>query len=126
LPSHKFGFEKLMVYQEARSLILEIYGVTRSFPLDERFGLTAQLNRAVISVAANIAEGSSRISFKEQAQFSQVAFSSLMEVLCHLDVARELGFLSYERFARLRKQIESLSNKLNSLRRTQVQRGKQP
>ena len=126
MPSHKFGFEKLMVYQEARSLILEIYGVTRSFPLDERFGLTAQLNRAVISVDANIAEGSSRISFKEQAQFSQVAFSSLMEVLCHLDVARELGFLSDERFARLRKQIESLSNKLNSLRRTQVQRGKQP
>jgi len=66
LSSHEFGFEKLTVYQEARSLIREIYGVSKSFPSDERFGLTAQLNRAVVSVAANIAEGSSRISFKEQ------------------------------------------------------------
>lgn|GEM_PF-5007689 len=47
-------------------MIREIYGVSKSFPSDERFGLTAQLNRAVVSVAANIAEGSSRISFKEQ------------------------------------------------------------
>lgn len=125
MTGHRFGFEKLAVYQEARTLVLAIYETTRSFPTDERFGLTAQLNRSAVSVAANIAEGSARASFKEQAQFSQVAYSSLMEVLCHLDVAKELGFLKEERLSLLRKQIESVSNKLNALRRTQVQRSRQ-
>ena len=75
-----FPFEKLRVWQSAREFVKEIYFVTRSFPASEMYGLTSQLNRAAVSVAANLAEGSSRTSRKDQAHFSQLAYSSLMEV----------------------------------------------
>jgi four helix bundle protein len=55
-----FNFEKLEVWQKAIALVDVIYGQTRNFPADERFGLTNQMRRSVVSVSSNIAEGSSR------------------------------------------------------------------
>ncbi len=70
---YRFPFEKLGVWQDARQLVKNVYGLTKSFPVDEKFGLISQVNRAAISVASNLAEGSGRTSFKDQAHFSQMA-----------------------------------------------------
>ncbi|MFZ4115936.1 MAG: four helix bundle protein [Chthoniobacterales bacterium] len=76
-----FTFEKLRVWQDARSWVKSVYTITRLFLNAEKFGMTSQLNRAAISVPKNITEGSSRKSSKDQAHFTQLAYSSLLETL---------------------------------------------
>ncbi len=119
-----FPFEKLEVWQLAKKLVLAIYDVSKRFPANEQYGLISQINRAVISVASNLAEGSSRISQKDQAHFSQLAYGSLMEVTCQLDIAKELGFIKEEEYKKLRQSIGVLSSKINALRRSQKERAK--
>ena len=82
-----FGFEKLEVWQEGIVFADEVYRATRDFPGDERFGLTSQLRRSAVSVAANIAEGSGRGSRKDFTRFVEIAFGSLMETVSHLAIA---------------------------------------
>ena len=117
---HVYPFEKLRVWESARQLIREIYSVTKAFPRSEMYGLTSQANRAAVSVAANLAEGSSRTSRKDQAHFSQIAYGSLMELACLLIVAMDLELVAANQEAALRPQIESVSRQLNALRATQV------
>jgi four helix bundle protein len=117
---HVYPFEKLRVWESARHVIKEVYRVTKTFPRSEMYGLTSQTNRAAVSVAANLAEGSSRTSRKDQAHFSQIAYGSLMELACLLIVAVDLKFLAAEEEAALRVKIESVSRQLNALRATQV------
>jgi len=117
---HSYPFEKLRVWESARRLIKKVYQVTKAFPRSETYGLTSQTNRAAVSVAANLAEGSSRTSRKDQAHFSQIAYGSLMELACLLIVAVDLKFLAVEQEETLRVEIESVSRQLNALRATQV------
>ena len=117
---HVFSFEKLNVWIDSKELVKMIYAVTRKFPEDEKFGLTSQLRRASISIASNLAEGTSRNTTKDKAYFSTVAFSSLMEVLNQIIIAKELGFLLETDYLELRSQIEKVSNKLNALRKAQL------
>jgi four helix bundle protein len=117
---HLYPFEKLRVWESARQLIKKVYRVSRAFPRSETYGLTSQTNRAAVSVAANLAEGSSRTSRKDQAHFSQIAYGSLMELACLLIVAMDLEFLTADQEANLREEIESVSRQLNALRTSQV------
>jgi four helix bundle protein len=117
---HAYPFEKLRVWQDARQLVRNVYSATRQFPRPEIYGLTSQANRAVLSVAANLAEGSSRTSRRDQAHFSQIAYGSLMELACLLILAVDLEFLSAEEESTLRDRIESISRQLNALRKTQL------
>lgn len=112
-----YSFEKLDVWQKSRELNKLI---TLSFPSNEQFGLTSQLRRASISVMLNIAEGTSRISGKEQGRFTEIAYSSLMEVLSSIIIARDLDYIKDETILEIRPLIEELSNKLNSLRKSQL------
>jgi len=117
--SYQFPFEKLKVWQQAKRFALDIYKATKEFPSEEKFGLTSQVRRASISIASNIAEGSARQSKKDQAHFSQIAYSSLMETMCQLDIATELGFLSQENFVELRGQASDLAYMINALYKSQ-------
>jgi four helix bundle protein len=117
---HVYPFEKLRVWQSARSLIKNIYQTTKSFPRSENYGLTSKTNRAAISVAANLAEGASRTSRRDQAHFSQIAYGSLMELACLLIVAVDLEFLPSDRESILRAEMELVSPQLNALRASQV------
>ena len=117
---HVYPFEKLRVWESARQLVRSVYKATRAFPRSEIYGLTSQTNRAAVSVAANLAEGSPRTSRKDQAHFSQIAYGSLMELACLLILAVDLDFLSTEDESELRAEIESVSRRLNALRTTQV------
>lgn len=117
---HVYPFEKLRVWESARSLIKNVYRATKAFPRTERYGLISQTNRAAVSVAANLAEGSSRTSRKDQAHFSQIAYGSLMELACLLIIAVDLEFLPAAHEATLRTEIESVSRQLNALRVAQI------
>jgi four helix bundle protein len=117
---HLFSFEKLPVWIDSKELVKLIYASTAKFPKEEKFGLSSQLRRATISVASNLAEGSSRTTNKDKAYFSTMAFSSLMEVLNQIIIAKELGFIPEDEYNILRDQIEKRSNKLNALRKTQL------
>src|SRR5256885_1417031 len=117
---HVYPFEKLRVWQSARGLVKSVYQITKGYPRSEVYGLTSQTNRAAVSVAANLAEGSSRMSRKDQAHFSQIAYGSLMELACLLIIAVDLEMLSPDREAKLRAEIEAISRQLNALRTTQL------
>ena len=121
MPSRQiYRFKKLRVWESARRLVSSVYKATRAFPCSEICALTSQTNRAAVSVAANLAEGSSRTSRKDRGQFSQIAYGALMELSCLLILAVDLGFLLAEHESALRMEIKSVSRQLNALRVTQV------
>ena len=117
-----FSFEKLDVWKLSRKLNKNIYQITKSFPDEEKFGLTSQIRRASISISSNIAEGSSRISGKEQARFSEISFGSLLEVLNQLILASDLEYITESDLVKQRPLIEEIANKLNKLRKNQLER----
>ena len=118
-PRQEYPFEKLRVWQSARALSKAVYITTGEFPQREIYGLTSQCNRAAVSVAANLAGGSSRRSRKDQAHFSEIAYGSLMELACLLILATDTGILQAEAEQLLRGSIEQLSSQLNALHRSQ-------
>lgn len=116
----KYGFEKLIVWQQAVNFVKKVYICTNNFPKNEIYGLTSQIKRAVTSIPANIAEGSTRKSFKDQARFTEIAFGSLIETLNHLIIAEELNYLNINILDELRLDIENISRQLNALKVYQI------
>src|SRR5690606_2572219 len=110
-----FYFEKLEVWQEARKFVKEVYLHVLKLPAEEKFGLTSQLRRASLSIAANIAEGMSRHTEKDKARFVNQAYGSAIEVLNFLILAHDLDYLTEEIYVALREKIEKITNQLNSL-----------
>jgi four helix bundle protein len=98
---NEVGYRRLVVWQKANELALQVYAATRSFPADELYGMTSQLRRAALSVSLNIAEGYGRQTRKELGQFLRIASGSLAEVECLLDFSHQLGYLSEASFHRL-------------------------
>ena len=88
-----FTFEKLDAWQQAIEFANVVYDRTRSFPPDERFGLTNQMRRAAVSVSSNLAEGSSRSSRADFARFVEISTGSLFEVISQAFVAKRQKFL---------------------------------
>lgn len=119
---HQYPFEKLNVWQEARKLVKATYEITSTFPRREVYGLTSQTNRAAVSVAANLSEGSARRSRKDQAHFSEISYGSLMELACLFILGSDLGILSAERENSMRISIQAVSAQLNALHRSQLDR----
>jgi four helix bundle protein len=94
-----FKFEKLDVCQRAIDFADLVYSKTKSFPLDERFGLTNQMRRAAVSISSKVAEGSSRLSDTYFARFVEIATGSPFEVVSESTVAKRQGFLNDADFA---------------------------
>jgi four helix bundle protein len=112
------NYEDLQVWQKVHNLTLEIYKNTRSFPVDERFGLTSQIRRSCSSIGANLAEGCGRRSDGEMARFVQIAMGSGAELSCHLRLARDLELLSKVSFDSLRSDLSEIMRMLSSLSQT--------
>lgn len=90
LPSHK----KLDVWQRALTLAEVTYGITQTFPAEERYGLAAQMRRAAVSILSNISEGAARRTRPEYVHFLHVARGSLAELDAQLELATRLGFVN--------------------------------
>ena len=116
----EYSFERLEVWKESIELFKMIYDVTKSFPISEKYGLTSQLRRATVSISSNLAEGSSRMSNKDKAHFTTLSFSSAMEVLNQIIIAKDLEYISEENYSEIRKNISKITNMLNSLRKSQI------
>ena len=112
----KFTFFDLRVYQEAKLLVREVYTLWDKFPKYETYALSDQLRRAVVSVPSNIAEGSGRVSAKEKVRFIEIAYGSLTETLCQLDISHDLGYISDEEFENEKDRINVIGKQLSGLR----------
>ena len=122
--AHQYGFEKLNVWQDARELVCYVYTITAKFPKTETYSLVDQIRRAAISVSANLAEGTSRMTPKEQARYTSISYGSLMELLNHFYLAMDLHYMEVNTLNELKNHIFKISSQLNALRKTQVGRSK--
>jgi len=111
-----FRFERIQVWQKAMAWVRSVYQCTGSFPENERFGITAQLRRAAVSVPSNIAEGSSRRSNTEFARFLEVAYGSLLKAVCQSRLASDLGFMIGSDFKHICREAEEIAGMLSGLR----------
>ncbi|MBI5801163.1 MAG: four helix bundle protein [Verrucomicrobia bacterium] len=111
-----FNFEKLDVWQRANEFADLVYKLTRTFPDDERFGLTNQMRRAAVSISSNIAEGSARSSRNDNARFLEIATGSLFEVVAQSSISRRQGFLTEPDFKTLYTTADELGRMLSGLR----------
>lgn len=86
------SYKDLIVWQKAKTLALLVYKITEKFPPEEKFGITSQIRRSAVSIAANIAEGRGRNSRKDFANFLHIAFGSCTELETELIISKELNF----------------------------------
>lgn len=109
------SFTDLICWQEGHKLVLSIYQETHEFPKEEVFGLTGQMRRCAVSVSSNVAEGFSRHTSKEKRQFYYIAQGSLTELQNQLLVARDVGYLSREKFSEIATQTVTVNKLINGL-----------
>lgn len=114
------GFEDLEVWQISQSFISAVYQATGKFPDSEKFGLTNQIRRSAVSIAANIAEGSARNSHKDFARFVLIALGSGAETKSHILTASNLNFLSDSQTKELLDQINQIGRMLKGLHRSLI------
>ena len=107
--------QKLRAFQLADALVLAVYVVTKSFPMDEMFGLTAQLRRAAVSITSNIVEGCARRSEIDFLHFLDMAYGSAEEALYQISLAYRLGYIRQEAYAPLHTKSEEVAKVLNGL-----------
>jgi four helix bundle protein len=112
------GYRDLDVWQLAMEIVVSIYHITRAFPAEEKFGLTAQLRRAAVSVPSNIAEGHSRVGAAEFRRFVSIARGSVAEVETQIAVAIALGFVAADDTDSLSSALKRLSKMLFGLYRS--------
>ena len=120
-----FAFERLEVWQLARNFFKQAYTLIDSFPSSERYNLVDQIRRAATSIALNLAEMTSRSSYKEQAHYSEIAYGSTIEVYCAFLLSYDLGYINEQQLEELKEKISELSNKINALKNSQYQRAEQ-
>jgi len=112
------GFQDLEVWRKGMDLVIEVYRVTKSFPSDERYGLTAQLRRAAVSIPSNIAEGRGRFGLRSFLYHLSVATGSLMELETQLWIAARLEYLKPEQARTLLEQLGEVRRLLAGLVRS--------
>ena len=111
------SYRDLDAWQLAISIVIETYRVTAALPAEERFGLTAQLRRAAVSIPSNIAEEHSRLGATEFRRFVSIARGSVAEVETQIAVSVALGFVGAEDVAPLSSDLDRLSKMLFGLYR---------
>lgn len=117
---HLYSFEKLEVWKLSMSLRKDVYQLVKNFPKDETFGLISQIKRSVSSIGACLAEGSGKITSKDKAHYTNMAYTTTLETLNHLIAAKDLDYISEEEYLLLRSQIELITTKLSGLRNSQI------
>ena len=111
-----FNYRNLIVYSKSKDLVKSTYSLLKKFPKEEQYALCDQIRRAVISVPSNIVEGNARASEKEKARFFDIAYGSLMESLCQLEIAKELHYISNEELLSIELQVQEIAKLLSALR----------
>jgi len=108
------NFKELEVWKEGRVLVKDVYLLTKSLPEDEKFGLTSQIKRCVISIPSNIAEGSAKDSQKDFARFLQISLGSSFELESHLILSLDLEIINIEKTVICLENIQRLQRRISS------------
>ena len=109
------NFREYDIWKNAISLAKEVYLLTDQLPSSEKYGLISQVQRAVVSIASNIAEGAARKSEKEFSHFLQIALGSAFEVETQLILAKELQYIKETELAELFDKLHILQRQINYL-----------
>lgn len=115
-----YSFKNLNAYIKAKELVKTVYDVVKKLPTEERYALADQLRRAVISVPSNIVEGMNRISDKEKSHFLEIAYASLMEVCCQIDIAFDLGYIDKPTCDNIEDIIDETGKLISGLRKSML------
>ncbi|WP_109680619.1 four helix bundle protein [Xanthomarina spongicola] len=107
------SYKELLVWQKAMALVTLIYNLTKTFPEDERFGLTSQMRRCSVSIPSNIAEGWGRLSRKNYIQFLRISRGSLYELETQILITKQLNYINDSE--KVESLIIEISKMLNSL-----------
>jgi len=114
------NYRDLRVWQLAMELVVDCYRMAKSFPRHELFGLTSQLQRAAVSIPANIAEGHGRAYTKEYLRYIAIARGSLIELETHLLIAERLNYCDKLKLEELFEKAGSIGRMLTNLRRSLI------
>ncbi len=112
------NYKKLLFWQKSKELSIDIYKITKEFPEDERFGLISQMRRCSVSIASNIAEGSSRSSIKDFKRFLDISMGSIYELEVQLMISNEVGYISTIKTNELMLKIKSLIELMSKFKST--------
>ena len=112
------SYKDLEVWQKAMDLVVDSYNLAEMFPMNEKYGLTSQVQRAAVSVPANIAEGRSRQHTKEFIQFISIAYGSLAELETLIEIADRLDYVSNKQTESVLSKTAEIGRMLNGLRRS--------
>ncbi|KGI59429.1 four helix bundle protein [Prevotella sp. S7 MS 2] len=108
------SFTDIIAWREAHDFVLRVYGVTKMFPNEEKFGLTSQFQRAAVSIAANISEDYRKLSKVDKLKFMNIAQESLEECRYYIILSHDLGYINEDKYLELNTQIEKTSWFLNA------------
>ncbi|MEA1963264.1 MAG: four helix bundle protein [Patescibacteria group bacterium] len=109
------SFTDLIAWREGHKLVLVIYDITKQFPKDELFGLVSQIRRCVVSITSNIAEGFSRLSYKDKARFYSISLGSTTELQNQLLIAKDVNYISKKEFQNIAEQSVKVHKIINGL-----------
>lgn len=109
-------YRKLVAYTKASDYVIHVYALLKKFPKEEQYAMCDQLRRAAVSIPSNIAEGMGRASNKDRAHFVEIAYGSLMETECQLEIAEKLGYISQEDLQVIDDEGTELERLLSGLR----------
>ncbi len=112
------SYENLIVWRKSITLVKMIYGISKEFPNEEKFGLISQIRRAAVSIPSNIAEGQARRTTPDYIRFVSIAEGSLAEVETQLIISIELGFCSKDATRECFSLMVEVRKMLSSLRRS--------
>ena len=105
------NYNNLQIWQQAMDLVEDIYKLTASFPIEEKFSLVSQMTRAAVSIPSNIAEGAGRNSDKDFAHFISIAIGSLYELNTQIVLSERLGYINQSQSQELQKKLDNLQRK---------------
>ncbi len=117
------SFRDLEIWNRSVDLVEKIYAATKSFPNDERYGLTAQIRKAAVSIPSNIAEGFGRFHNSEYKQFLFVSLGSCAEVITQLTIAARLDYLKKDTAQELMEELDQISRMTMNLIKKLNERG---
>jgi four helix bundle protein len=106
-------FNQLIVWQKAHQLVLQVYAITKQFPKDEVFGLSSQIRRAAVSIAANLAEGYKKKTKASKLNYLNISEGSLEEVKYYFILANDLEYINVQKFNSLETNAEEVGRLLN-------------
>ena len=110
----RHNFKNLQIWQESINLITDNYNFTTTLPKDEKFGLISQLNRSCVSIASNIAEGTSKRSNKHFIKFLEDSLGSAYEWETQIIICKNLNFITEEKFDDFENRIKKIQQKISN------------